>query len=424
MSKAHHPFGPSSLKQKLTCLASYNATKDAPDQDSEASLLGTAAHELVEMARERNRPAQDFFGTEITVKRVDGTKKTYIVDKDMIDSAQTFIDHVNETPGFDFNEQRIHYARFVPPNPDDPEDEGGFGTLDAARITPCGRRGVFSDFKHGKGVQVYATDNDQLLGCALGFFEDWGHIFDEIEEVDLWIVQPRRDWKDKWTVSKEFVYLWAVTRLAPRHTLALALAPDAPFTPGKHCDDTFCKIRAFCGARAKSTFTTVVEDFSDMDDAIAKVDKVPSAVGRLSNEQIAALLPKLAAVKTWCKAIEGYAFAELAAGRQVGKCKLVRGEQGDRAFVPEAEEKLVDAAIDAQINAEELFEPRALKSPAQVEKILGKPHFKPPTDKKEAGKFFSLMTRAEGRLKLAFEDDPRPAVASAVDDFEDLDEAA
>ncbi len=416
MSRAHHAFGPSSLEQKLTCLASYNATRHVPEQESEASMLGTAAHALVEMAREENKPAKAYEGRTITIVRVDGTGRDYVVDQDMIDSAQTFIDHVNETPGIDFNEQRIHYPQFVLPDPNDPEDEGGFGTLDACRI--AGRRGVFSDFKNGKGVKKYAKDNTQLLGCALGWFEDWGHIFDEVDEVDLWIVQPRIDWKDKWTVSKAYVYEWAETYLKPRH--ALALQPDAPFTPGKHCDDTFCKIRATCGARAKSTFDTVVEDFVDLDDAIEKVDKVPSPVGALSNDQIAKLLPKLGAVKSWCKAIEAYAFAERKAGRQVGDYKLVEGELGERTFIDGSEEKLVDAAIEAQISAEELFEPRKLKSPAKVEKILGKPNFKPGTDRKEAGKFFSLIHRAPGQLKLVPGDDPRPEV-SVTDDFNDLD---
>ncbi len=416
MSKLHHSFGPSSLKQKLTCLASYRATKDLPDQESEASMLGTAAHTLVERAREENRPAKAYEGQEITVMRIDGTCKPYTVDKDMIDSAQTFIDHVNETPGFDFNEQRIRYPRFVQPSQNEPEDEGDFGTLNAERID--GRRGVFSDFKHGKGVQVYAEDNDQLLGCALGFFEEWGHIFDEVDEVDLWIVQPRRDWKDKWTVSRDYVYEWAEKYLKPRH--AAALEPGAPFTPGQHCDDTFCKIRATCGARAKSTFDTVVEDFQDLDDAIDKVDKVPSPIGALSNEQIAKLLPKLKAVKSWCSAIESYAFAERKAGRQVGDYKLVEGELGDRKFIDGAEEKLVDKAIELKISAEELFEPRKLKSPPKVEAILGKPLFKPASAKKEAGPFFNLMHRAPGQLKLVPGDDPRPEV-SVTDDFNDLD---
>jgi hypothetical protein len=423
---AHHPFGPSSLDQKLTCLASYNATLGMPDTDSEDSLSGTATHALVEYCREANVPAKSQLGREIRVLDVNGFSREFLVDQARIDSAQTFIDHVNSYPGVDFNEQRVQYHRYVlSPKP------GGFGTLDAARCTD--ERGMFADFKDGKGVQVYATGSYQLLGCALGFIEEWGHLFDWNDDtpLELWIIQPRRDWKDKWEVTVGFVKKWGEEVLKPR--AALALLPDQPFTPGeKQC--RFCKIKGVCGARAKQTFNAAVGQFDDVDDAVEKAAKLEATPGKLTNEQIAKILPVLGPIKKWCKDIEGHAYRELLQGRAVGDMKLVESST-DRVFVPGAAAVLEEAVLevaDSELSADEaaalLYEPRSLKSPAQVEKLLDKKRFKPayttPGGKeKPAGDLAHLVTKPKGRPVRAPGDDPRPKlVVDPTAGFEEVDD--
>lgn len=408
---AHHSWGPSSLKQKINCLASDQATRGLPDTDSDASLSGTATHALVETCRELDHPAKRYLGHVIPVRLVDGTFREFVVDQPRVDSAQTFIDHMNALPGLDFNEQRIRYGRFIP---------GAFGTLDGAR----GNDGAvyIRDFKDG-GMLVYAEDNEQLLGQALGFYEDWGHLF-EIKEFNLGIVQPRRDHVDIWIVSLEYVLKWASEVLKPAYERAQQ--PNPPFTPGEWC--TFCKIRGTCKARAAYTFDTAVGEFEDLDDAIDKSAKV-AFTGQLTNAQIARIIPSIPTIKAWCNDIERYAFAEVRAGRAVGDRKIVEGKLGDRQFVPGAEIKLIEAATlvaDAGLAekfVEQLYEPRKLKGPAQVEKVLGKPRFKPATEKNPAGDLFELITRPKGRPTLVPGDDPRPPmVFDAADAFEEVDE--
>ncbi len=70
---AHFSWGPSSLKQKMNCLASDQATRGVPDKDSEFSLSGSASHQLAELCNERDEPAAKYLGTTIDVARVDGT---------------------------------------------------------------------------------------------------------------------------------------------------------------------------------------------------------------------------------------------------------------------------------------------------------------------------------------------------------------
>lgn len=414
---AHHPFGPSSLEQKLNCLASYHATKDLPNESSTFALEGTAAHELAERCRDENVPAAKYLGTEIRVQK-DGEDVIFPVTQEMVDGVQVFIDHVNSFDGVDFNEQRIQYHRWVA----DPKP-GAFGTLDAARVDT--KRVMLADFKYGKGKQVFAEGNEQLLACALGFYETWDHVFDfTLDTVfDLWIIQPRLDWKDRWQVTLNDVLKWATDVLEPR--AKLAYAGGQPFTPGKWCQ--FCKIKATCKARAGATFDEVVGDFDDIADAVQKVDKPKQVVGVLSNDDIAKLLPKLGLIKAWCKDIEAYAFAEKMRGNAVGDFKFVHG-RADRHWAEEAHVKLLDVAlrenpeVDEDVIIASIYEPAKLKSPAQIEKILPKKLFAPATDKKPAGELADLIVKPKGKLKLVPGDDKRPeAVVDATADFEDLE---
>ncbi|MCE5292937.1 MAG: DUF2800 domain-containing protein [Nocardiaceae bacterium] len=410
---AHHAWGPSSLKQKINCLASDQATRGLPDTDTEAALSGTATHSLVEFCREHDVPAKDYLGKKITVNKVDGSTQEFLVDQARVDSAQTFIDHINGLPGIDFNEQRVRYPEWVP---------GAFGTLDGARAND----GVvyLRDFKDG-GMLVFAKDNEQLLGQALGFYRDWGHLF-EIEEFDLGIVQPRRDHIDTWRVSLEYVLNWATTVL--KLAYERAQGPSPPFTPGEWC--TFCKIRGTCAARAQSVFEDVVDQFDDLDDAVAGAAQKKFVAGVLGNEQIAKILPVIPNIKAWCSDIQRYAFAEVRSGRPVGDYKIVEGKLGDRAFIPGAEAKILetaakiespDTSVDEVIDM--LYEPRKLKGPAQVEKVLGKPLFKPATEKKPAGALHELIVRPPGKPTLVPGDDGRPAmVFDAASAFEEVDD--
>lgn len=405
---AHHTWGPSSLKQKINCLASTKATEGLPNTDSEAALSGTATHKLVETCRDLDVPARNYLGRTIDVRTEDGTFRQFLVDQARVDSAQTFIDHMNGLPGIDFNEQRIHYPRFIP---------GGFGTLDGARAPNTGTV-YLRDFKDG-GLLVYAKDNEQLLGQALGFYEDWGHLF-EIREFDLGIIQPRRDHDDFWrNVPVSYVLEWAETVLKPAYRRAHE--PNPPFTPGEWC--TFCKIKGTCKARAAGTFETAVEEFEDLDDAIEQSGRI-AFTGQLTNTQIAKILPVIPNIKAWCADIQRYAFAEVRAGRAVGDHKIVEGALGDRKFISGAEAVVAKAAEDdLEIDPEQLYEPRKLRGPAQVEKVLGKKRFKPGTDEKPAGDMHHLITRPKGKPTLVPGDDARPAmVFDAADVFDEIEE--
>jgi hypothetical protein len=366
---------------------------------------------LVELCRERDEAPQKYLGTTIDVRRADGTMSHLLVDQARVDSATVFIDHVNSLPGVDFNEQRIHYPQFIP---------GAFGTLDAAR---AGDGVVYlRDFKDG-GLIVYAADNEQLLGQALGFYLDWNHLFD-ITGFNLGIVQPRRDHVDiwefapgDWTVPLEFVLNWATTVLKPAYERAQQ--PNPPYTPGEHC--TFCKIRGTCKAQINQTFSQLTGDFTDLDDALDGVVMASPLVGRYTNAEIAKILPMLPVMMKSLKDLKNYAFAEVAAGRAIGDFKIVAG-RGERAW--RQDKPVVAELVEKGVTEEQIYEPRQMRSVAALEKVVGKPLFRAPSPKKpEPGPFFDLFESKRGKPALAPGDDKREAIQlSASDSFEDLED--
>jgi hypothetical protein len=398
---AHSPLGPSSAERWIACPGSVLATKGLPDTDSDYSLEGTAAHELAEKCRELDEPAKKFLGHVIDVRRVDGRNHEVLVNQEMVDAVQHYVDHVNGLPGYDFNETRVYYTDWV---------KDGFGTMDAAR----GNDGTvyIRDLKYGKGIQVYARENEQLMLYALGFYAEYGHLFD-IEQFDLGIVQPRLDHVDTWTISRKELLLWAGSVAMP--AAELALTPGAPFKAGSHCQ--FCKIKGTCKARAMSAFETAVGEFEDLDDAIDKAGDLSPVVGVLTNEQIARILPSVKGMKKWIADIERHAFSETAQGRFDGY-KIVGG-RGNRVLRDEAKIEFELAGIPD----EKLYEPREFKSVAQLEAALGKAMFKPATEKKPAGPFAHLVEKRPGKPTLAAIDDPREAITlSATDAFDDVDD--
>ncbi len=78
-------------------------------------------------------------------------------------------------------EQRLDFSRYV---------EEGFGTGDCVIIAD-GTLYII-DYKHGKGVEVSAEGNPQMMLYALGALELFDGIYD-IDAVRMAIYQPRRE---------------------------------------------------------------------------------------------------------------------------------------------------------------------------------------------------------------------------------------
>lgn len=227
-----------------------------PDVDTFYSLEGSAAHELAEWVRDRGGDVGKYTEKDIRVKTSTGQAVGIRVTPQMRECVQSFVDYVNGIPGDDYNEERIYYTEYV---------QHGFGTMDAAKARA--RVAHLIDLKYGKGHQVFAENNTQLMLYALGFWLKYDWMYG-LELFVLTIYQPRLQHVDSWTITVKELLAWAETDLRAG---ALRTADDfAEFKAGKWC--TFCRIKKACSVRANamdpaSEFEPIVDadEFEDLD---------------------------------------------------------------------------------------------------------------------------------------------------------------
>jgi hypothetical protein len=373
---AHALNSPSVLYRRLACPGSANAEKNLPDTPSKYAEEGTKAHEIA---------AALLLGQTAEIDAEPA--------EDLLSSVQQYVDTVQATVaslgGQLLVEQQVDYSSFAPP------DMEAHGTLDAAVLSHDVL--VINDYKHGRGVPVFATDNAQLRAYALGVHSLYGLVYD-YERVRLEIHQPRIGNHSVEELSVEELVRWGREVLRPG--LEATLDPDAVRVAGDHC--TFCKARGTCPRLAAFVEETVTAQFEDLSVA-------PVPVSNLWDIGIA--LSRLDVIETWIKAVRETALQQLAAGVDIPGWKRVAGRRGARQWT---EEKTAEDALKAmRLKIDEMYDFK-VKSPTQIEKLL-----KDASPRRWA-KLQPLIVQKDGSPTLAPAADKRPALPATAEQFEDL----
>ncbi len=452
---AHAFFSPSGAPAAMLCNVKPWREKDYPDMPNEASDEGTAAHFLLEQCLEKKVEAAHFIGTRIQVK--DGnaefhTSGQYPVGRDMVHEIQKTLDVIHSLAdgATIYPEQKLS-IEFITGEP------GATGTSDTVIIK--GKTAVIADLKYGRGVQVFAEGNEQLLiygASAVADFDALG----EIEEVELHILQPRLNHFDVWKLSvAEMNERIEVIRQTAQKILA---GPEGlTAVPGpKQCK--FCK-DATCAERTDFNLQLITSDFVDLDKGFIKVempqaekllaqafDVKPAAITfceamhpedgdphqdahftvkkpniRPSLEAAEAKLPdaadeRLATLMDAADMIEGFAKAvraeverRLLAGMFTdARYKLVEGRQGARSWTSEEE---AEAALKAmRLKVDQMYDFKLI-SPTTAEKVLKD------ANPRKWNKLQPLIGRSDGKPSVAPASDKRPALSMAIaEQFEEL----
>jgi len=394
VDNAHSPLGPSASERWLNCPGSVLLTKDMADPGSWFACEGTAAHTVSDWARRENRKAHDYIGR---VLKVDDYE--FVVDQEMADSVDDFVTTVEQIPGVPLYETRVHYDLWVP---------NGFGTLDDGRLN--GAVAHITDFKHGKGVQVFAVDNSQLKLYAAGLLHDFGWLWPELNRFVLGIKQPRLRHEDQFEIKKSELLEWMRYEVQP--IAERALLPGAPLKAGDHCQ--FCPAKRVCKVRADLVLKTVSGEFGDLD--------APQNLAVLGNEDVAKILPHLDNVKKWCADVEKHALSQLAKGEAVGDWKVVEGRSVLVFSVPSEE---VAKQLTPLLGDDLWTEPELISAPQARDKLKAnlKGTLKGKARDEHVAKLLADITRKpRGKATLAPGSDSRPAIAvNLAEEFEDLD---
>ena len=258
--RAHALLSASSSERWLSCPPSARLNDAIPDEGSSFAAEGTQAHELGERVLVSGRNAHEIEGDYSHAMR---------------DFVQSYADYVRDLGGALLVEQRIDLTPWVPE---------AFGTSDGVVFDDTTLHVL--DLKYGKGVQVFAERNTQLMLYALGAIYEHEMTNGPFARVTLHIVQPRLDHFDAWTISYDDLMEWGES-IKPIAKLAFEGKGD--FDVGDHC--TFCKVRHTCRARADAALRTV----GDLAKGV-----------ELTNAELAAIYPKLDGVVRWANDLESY----------------------------------------------------------------------------------------------------------------------
>ena len=250
---SHAVLSPSSASRWLSCTPSARLEMQFPDKAGDFALEGSLAHEFGELRLKRysniidepewNKKTSELMENRFYSESLEEYAENYaafVWEKYQL-AQKTTADAVLRI------EEKIDLTAYVPE---------GFGTGDAV-ILADGTMEII-DLKYGKGVQVSAVENKQMMLYALGALDMFGFMY-AIHTVRMTIYQPRLDNISEWEIPAEELLIWGANELAPR--AKMAFAGEGSFVPGKHCQ--FCRAKAQCRALAEKNLETAKHEFDD-----------------------------------------------------------------------------------------------------------------------------------------------------------------
>ncbi len=374
----HALLSASSSHRWLNCPPSARLCEGYEDKGSEYAQEGTDAHSLCEHKLK----------LALGMESVDPTENLSFYNEEMeqcaCDYAAYVLELVEEAKKICKDpvvliEQRLDFSRFV---------AEGFGTGDCVIIADGTLYIV--DYKHGKGVEVSAEENPQMMLYALGALELFDGIYD-IDTVRMAIFQPRRENVSVCVMAKDDLLQWAYNDLMAK--AKLAYDGGGEFACGDWC--RFCKAKAACRKRAEYNLELAKYDFAMPD--------------TLEDAEIAAILEKADELAAWAADVKEFALQQALGGVKYAGFKVVEG-RSNRKYTDE--NAVADTVKKAGYDP---YEPKLLGITA-MEKLLGKKQF--------AKLLSGLVEKPQGKPALVPESDKRQEMnidkaASAAEDFKE-----
>lgn len=376
--RAHALLSASGAHRWLVCTPSAKLEEGFPDTTSEVAKEGTLAHELAELKARHYFYTPDF-GKKKYTTRANKLKKEDLWKDEMERYTDEYLDYLKVT-ALNLNtapyvaiEQKLDLGNWIPE---------GFGTADCVMV--YGNTVHVFDFKYGKGVQVDAEQNPQMLLYALGAYAAYKMLY-PIEQICMTIVQPRIDHVSEWTCTLEELLSFGEK---VKERAALAIEGKGEYHPDeKAC--RFCRAKAQCRARS---------DFN-----VKKAFNIGEMPPLISAEEAGKRLLELQDIVKYQKDLQEWALSECLAGKDVPGWKAVEGRSvRDWSDMDAAFDKLIKSEMTME---EMLYEKKPLTL-AQVEKLIGKKDFQD-----TVGEF---VAKKSGKPTLVKESDKREAITNIV----------
>ena len=456
---AHANLSPSSAHRWLACPGSLVEEAGLPDEGSQASAEGSAAHFLAAWCLRHDEDANKHIFKKIRVfddyeawlpsdqaPKDKNLEPWFVVGPDMARNTQAYLDYVRGIPGKLFVEQKYSIEHLT-------GEPGAHGTSDAVVLDVENKKITVVDLKFGRmqvfagetttiggelfpdliddgiddgieadeGVVVvdeeieFAQGNPQLGMYALAAIEEWSMLY-EFDQVELVIFQPRLNHVDVWVPPASWLADLAANIRAVGDMYERGDITDQDYRPGEHqCQ--FCRAKATCKALVNHVLATVSGDVVDLDRPIEPQLLAATSGISYDNALLGNLMGSVKLIESWCKAVAGRTRAELLIGHVVPGYKLVEGRMGRRTWsdLEEAEALLKKMRIK-----EDVMYSKKIISPTKAEEAFKSGGIGP----KQWPQLQGIITRSPGAPTVAPEKDKRPAlvVGAVEDDFKDVSE--
>lgn len=382
-SRAHALLSPSSSHRWMHCTPSARLEENIPSKSSAASEEGEVAHELSEHAI-RKYLAGEYIPLidELPVPKEIAKNKYYSheMEKYVTDYVCYVCDVYEVIEGAEMSiERKFDLTMYVPEC---------FGSCDCDIVGEKVLNVI--DLKYGKGVQVDADGNSQLMMYAIGVLNSLEPLHrSKIEKVRMHIAQVRLGNYSVFEMSARDLTHWAIHVLRP--TAERAWAGQGETKVGSHCK--FCKFKAQCRAQKEA----LVSEFETYGDTKA-----------LTLDEIGDILSKSDMFTDWLASVKQFAMSEALSGKRVNGWKLVEGRS---ARVIKDEQEALKRLTDAGFDRDALINTK-IKGIGDLERTIGK---KPLTVLLDG-----VIVKPQGAPTLAPESDKREPIQPTLDMFEEL----
>lgn len=353
----HAKLSPSAAERWMNCPGSVVLSEGMPEKSSAFAEEGTRAHSLAEVLLCGDKPND--------------------ADPAMLEHVMVYVDHVWSLAGFLNIEQRVHVTEDV------------YGTADAVVWQPEARHLHIVDLKYGAGVPVEVVDNLQLRIYALAALLTFKY---PATQVTATIVQPRCPHSDGPVRSVTF----DVVDLLDFHADLKDAVARVRLAQLDH--STSHSIYGFLQPTEKGCRWCL---------AAPKCPALKSKAQELAKQVFAPGLPYdplelartldfLPILEGWVKNTREFAYGEAEKGVDVPDYKLVE----KRASRKWRDDVTVPHKLFGLVPVDDMYE-RALKSPAQIEKLL-------PKEKRDL--LEELTVKESSGHTLVHTTDKRPAI--------------
>ena len=312
---------------------------------------GTCAHEVADKALTEGKDCKEYIGQ---------VYEGFTVTEEMAEYVQTYVDYVlNEADG-ELKDLLVEEKFRLGMIRDDM-----YGTNDAC-VAEVGGTLTVIDLKYGKGKEVFAENNTQLMYYALGAIQGGDY-----QEVKMVIVQPRIENPLKeWTVPVKVIEDFEETL---RNGVLACEEENPVLNTGDHC--FFCPAKAICPQQKEEIMAVTKSDFS----AVPVEEFMLPEASSLTPAMIGNILDNKKKIEEWLKSVGEYAFFQAEKGVKIDGYKLVAAKAnrfiGDTASFE---------ADHVELFGEELYN-KKLKGIGELTKLVGKKDIEPYLIKPDKG---------------------------------------